>query len=66
MLTKLPYFDQYINKDSPKYLIDNNVDYSLEEYQYENQHKYHSGPNTNVLNDIAQKDHKIAFLYKNK
>jgi len=34
VLTKLPYFDQYINNNSPKYLIDHREDYSNEEYQY--------------------------------
>lgn len=36
MLTKLPYFDQYINNNYPKYLNDNRTDYSSEEYQIKN------------------------------
>jgi hypothetical protein len=36
VLTKLPYFDQYINNNSPKYLNDNHVDYSQEEYKIKN------------------------------
>jgi hypothetical protein len=47
MLTKLPYFDQYINNNSPKYLIDHRVDYSNEEYQYRPK-----GPVTHVTDVI--------------
>lgn len=36
ILTKLPYFDQYINNNSPKYLNNNFVDYSQEQYQIKN------------------------------
>jgi hypothetical protein len=53
MLTKLPYFDQYINNNSPKNLIDHRVDYSNEEYQYRPK-----GPVTHVthvthVNDVT-------------
>jgi hypothetical protein len=36
VLTKLPYFVEYINNNSPKYLNDNHMDYSREEYQIKN------------------------------